>query len=147
MNEEEKNTRDFSYIVSDPGKTDKEKLEEIDRLIDDELVGISDVNKMKRPRSKNMLIATILIVVGMSMIFMDVTKLFKNQIWFSILGFFMIVPGIGFSIAGIVDIFPDKLAKMDYMDEAKERLRILRREKQLLENKTSNKEKVDILEK
>ncbi len=145
MNEEEKNARDFSYIVNDPNKSDKEKLEEIDRLIDDEIVGVSDVKKMKRPRSKNMLIATILIVVGMSMIFMDVTKLFDNQIWFSILGFFLIVPGIGFSIAGIVDIFPDKLAKMDYMDEAKDRLKILRREKYFLEKKISKREKEGVL--
>jgi len=105
------------------------RLEEIDRFINDELFGIKDVKKMRGTKSRNMALGIFLTLAGLILIWV-------GKFWYSIAGFFVIVPGMGFLVAGIIDVFPDKLAKMDYMEDSKKRLRLLHGEKASLIKKT-----------
>lgn len=74
---------------------------------------------------KNAWIAFFLLAGGVGLIW-------SNNVWGSIVGLLLLIPGIIYMVIAIIDLWPEKLAKMDYYDEAKRRIQKLRDEKSLL---------------
>ncbi|HOO97116.1 MAG TPA: hypothetical protein PKV16_02425 [Caldisericia bacterium] len=74
---------------------------------------------------KNAWIAFFLLAGGVGLIW-------SNNIWGSIVGLLLLIPGIIYMVIAIIDLWPEKLAKMDYYDQAKVRIQRLRDEKSVL---------------
>lgn len=102
-----------------------DRIDEIDRLIQDSRYEIQNIKKTKGIKSKRLTWGIVLTCISVALIWIG-----DINIWYSIIGFFILVFGLGILIVGMLDVFPDKLAKMDFYDEQNQWINKLKREKQ-----------------
>jgi len=102
-----------------------DRIDEIDRLIEDGRDEIRNIKRTNGTKSKRLVWGIVLTCISVAFIWLG-----DINIWYSIIGFFILVVGLGILIAGMLDVYPDKLAKMDFYEEQNKWINELKRERQ-----------------